>query len=43
MNFSWLVREIEGQTAFLILGVIFPLVILVAILGVIASRGLFRE
>jgi hypothetical protein len=26
-----------------VLGIIFPLVILVAILSVIASRGLFRE
>jgi magnesium transporter len=43
MNFSWLVREIEGETAFLILGIAFPLVILGAIIGVIASRGLFRE
>jgi magnesium transporter len=43
MNFSWLVREIEGETAFLILGIALPLVILGAIIGVIASRGLFRE
>jgi magnesium transporter len=43
MNFAWLVREIEGETAFLVLGVILPLVVLVTILGVIASRGLFRE
>jgi hypothetical protein len=43
MNFAWLVRSVEGQTAFLILGVGLPLVILGVILGIIASRGLFRE
>jgi magnesium transporter len=43
MNFSWLVQEIEGGTAFLLLGIVFPAVILVALVSVIASRGLFRE
>lgn len=43
MNFEWLVREISTGSAFLLLGVIFPLIVLVGILSVIASRGLFRE
>lgn len=43
MNFGWMVREISGGTAFLILGVILPLIILTAILSAIAARGLFRE
>lgn len=43
MNFAWLVREIESESAFLWLGVAFPLFILCLLLGVIASRGLFRE
>lgn len=43
MNFGWMVREISDGTAFLLLGVVLPLLILVAILSVIASRGMFRE
>lgn len=43
MNFEWLVQEISGRTAFLVLGIGFPLLILVALLTVIASRGMFRE
>lgn len=43
MNFAWLVKSIESGTAFLWLGVVFPLCVLCLLLGVIASRGLFRE
>lgn len=43
MNFAWMVRSVESGSAFLLLGVGLPLVILCVLLGVIASRGLFRE
>ncbi len=43
MNFAWLVREIESESAFMWLGVVFPLVVFALLVGVIASRGLFRE
>lgn len=43
MNFAWLVREIESESAFLWLGIGFPLLVLGLLVGVIASRGLFRE
>ena len=43
MNFGWMVREISSGTAFLALGVVLPLAIVAGILGLIASRGLFRE
>lgn len=43
MNFAWLVREIDSQSAFLLLGIAFPVLILGLLIGVIASRGLFRE
>lgn len=43
MNFGWLVREISSGSAFLLLGVVFPTIILCLLIGVIAGRGLFRE
>lgn len=43
MNFGWLVGHIDSQSAFIILGLVFPFVIFVALVVVIRSRGLFRE
>ncbi|MFT4050072.1 MAG: magnesium transporter CorA family protein [Solirubrobacterales bacterium] len=43
MNFGWMIREISGHSAFLLLGVFFPAVILCLLIAVIAGRGLFRE
>ncbi|MGK2878673.1 MAG: magnesium transporter CorA family protein [Solirubrobacterales bacterium] len=43
MNFGWMVRAIDSGTAFMILGGMLPLAIVAGILGLIASRGLFRE
>jgi magnesium transporter len=43
MNFGWMVKEISSGRAFLLLGVIFPSVILCLLIGVIASRGMFHE
>lgn len=43
MNFGWLVREITGGEAFLLLGVLLPTAILLLLLGVIYSRGMFRD
>lgn len=42
MNFAAMVRDVSSPTAFVVLGVVLPLVILVAALGVIARRGWFR-
>lgn len=43
MNFAWMVQTIDTKPAFLLLGIAFPLVILCLLIGVIGSRGLFRE
>lgn len=43
MNFGWMVEEISGGRAFLVFGVLLPVVILLGILYVISRRGLFRE
>jgi magnesium transporter len=43
MNFGWMVRGINTGGAFLLLGVVLPLAILLALVGIIASRGMFRE
>jgi magnesium transporter len=43
MNFGWMVRGIESNHAFLILGVALPIVILAGLVVVFAGRGLFRD
>lgn len=43
MNFAWMVRELSSGSAFLLLGVILPLMILGLLLSIFAVRGLFRD
>ncbi|MGB1582276.1 MAG: magnesium transporter CorA family protein [Solirubrobacterales bacterium] len=43
MNFGWMVEEIDTRTEFLAYGVSIPIVILVALLLIIRSRGLFED
>lgn len=43
MNFGWMVRNIETSEEFLVYGVGIPIAILVVLLFVIRSRGLFED
>lgn len=43
MNFAWLVETIDSRGAFMLLGIVLPLLIAALLLAVIAGRGLFRE
>jgi magnesium transporter len=43
MNFGWLVGHVVGWRAFVLLGVVLPLVVFFAILALIRSRGLLEE
>jgi magnesium transporter len=38
-NFGWLVREIDGAGAFLLLGVVLPVVAVVLLFGLLARSG----